>query len=331
MKLAFFGLENWEHEYFKTKLKRHKIVHTSRTHLTDSSLKKIKDIEGLVIFIYSKITEEVLDSLPKLKLITTMSTGFDHIDLKACKKRGIQVFNVPSYGSHTVAEHTFALILALARNLVASVARTRRSDFSLKGLRGIDLCGKTIGVVGVGKIGSNVVQIANGMGMNVIASTRKADPKKEKKLKYRRVSFDYLLKNSDIITFHVPLTKETEFMINMDSIKKVKKGAILINTARGNLIDSNAIIYGIEKKILSGAGLDVLEDECYIMEERQILDLEFRKECNMGSIVENHVLMKYDNVIITPHNAFNTIDALNRILDVTVENITKNPGKNRIV
>lgn len=330
MKIAILGAEKWEINYLKDNLKKHRIIHSSEKHLNPRNLNKIKDAEALIVFIYSKINEEVLKKLPKLKIIATMSTGFDHIELKACQKRKIRVYNVPSYGSRTVAEHTFALILSLAKNLVESVERTRRSDFNLDGLRGMDLYGKTMGVIGVGKIGENVVKIANGFGMRVLGYKHTRDRKHEKELSYKYVSLEEILKKSDIISLHAPLTKETEFMINMNNIKKIKKGALLINTARGNLVDSRAIAYAIDKGILAGAGLDVLENECGIMEEKEILKEDFRRKCDLTSIIENHVLIKYDNVIITPHNAFNTREALQRILDTTVENIEKGPKSNKV-
>jgi D-lactate dehydrogenase len=267
------------------------------------------------------VDKKILDKFENLKLIATRSTGFDHIDLKECKKRKIIVCNVPNYGENTVAEHTFALILNLTRKIHKAWERTRRLDFSITGLRGTDLRGKTIGVIGVGNIGKHVVRIANGFEMNVIAFEPHKHKKLAKEMNFKDVSFDYLLKNSDIITLHCPYNKHTHHMINKNNIGKIKKNALLINTSRGGLIETNALVNALDSGILKGAGLDVLEDECYVREDKEVMSKHFPKKCDMRIILENHILAKKDNVIITPHNAFNSIEALERILDTTVDNV----------
>ncbi|MDP6647883.1 MAG: NAD(P)-dependent oxidoreductase [Candidatus Woesearchaeota archaeon] len=318
--LAFFEAEEWEKLYIKSKLKNADINFFGEE-LNRSNADKIRGVEILSIFIYSSINKEILNKLKNLKLIVTRSTGFDHVDLKECRKRKIVVCNVPNYGENTVAEHTFALILSLTRKIHKAWERTRRLDFSIQGLRGTDLRGKTLGVIGVGSIGKHVVRIANGFEMDVIAFEPHKHKKLEKELNFRHASFDHVLKNSDIITLHCPYNKKTHHLINKDNIKKIKKGALLINTARGGLIETDALVKALKSRILKGAGLDVLEDECYIKEDTQVMSKKFPKKCDMRIILENHLLAKKDNVIITPHNAFNSVEALQRILDTTLENI----------
>ena len=319
-KTAFFEIEEWEKPYLKKELKNHKLYFFDDI-INENNANKIKDADIISVFIYSKVNKKILDKFKNLKLIVTRSTGFDHIDLIECEKRKIVVCNVPYYGENTVAEHTFALILNLTRKIHKAWERTRRLDFSQEGLRGIDLRGKTLGIVGVGSIGQHVARIANGFEMNTIAFDVFKNKRLEKELNFKYVSFDTLLKNSDIITLHCPYNKHTHHLINVNNIKKIKKGALLINTARGGLIETDALVNALDKKILSGAGLDVLEDECYVKEDKQVMSKHFPKKCDMRIILENHILAKKDNVIITPHNAFNSIEALQRILDTTIENI----------
>lgn len=318
MKIAFFELEKWEEEYIEDHLKGHKLYFFDKP-LNVRSLDKIKDIEVIACFIYSELDEGVLRDLPKLKFIATMSTGFDHVNIEYCKKIGIKISNVPSYGENTVAEHTFGLILNLSKKLNDSIDRTKRDDFSLNGLMGFDLKGKTIGVIGVGNIGRHVVKIAKGFEMNVIAYSLYPDNKLSKELGFKWVSFDELLRKSDIITFHVPLNDSTRHMINMNSIKKIKKGAYLINTARGEIIDTGALLYGLERGIIVGAGLDVLEGENDIKDEKSLLKNTNKKDWE--NFLQNHLLLKEKNVIVTPHSAFYTREALQRILDITIDNI----------
>ncbi len=319
--IAFIELEPWEKKYVQKLLTTHQLIFLDQP-LSDKNIAKVKDADMLAIFIYSTITKDVLDKLPKVKLITTMSTGFDHIDLDACAARGVTVCTVPAYGDNTVAEHTFALILAVTRKIVESVERTRKGNFELNGLMGIDLKGKTLGVVGTGKIGKNVVRIGcEGFGMKVIAYDAFPNNKWAKECGITYVPFEQLLSESDIITFHVPLMKETTHMLNTKNLNRVKKGAILINTARGAIIETHAIVEGIKKGIFSGVGLDVLEEECAIKEEKEILTDAFKGKCDLKTLLEEHVLLEQPTVYITPHSAFYSKEALQRIMDTTVNNI----------
>ena len=320
LKIAFFELEPWEKEYLLKKLKNCK-VQFIEDQLNEDNLNQIKDVNAIGIFIYSVVNKKILQNLPNLKLIVTLSTGFDHIDLKECKKRKITVCNVPHYGENTVAEHTFALILNLTRKIHKAYERTIRGDFSIEGLRGIDLQEKTLGIIGVGSIGQHVIRIAKGFEMKVISYDKFRNLKLAKRLGFKYISFNDLLKNSDIITLHVPYNKSTHHLINKKAISKMKKGVIIINTARGGIIETSALLQGVQSGKIAGAGLDVLEEECFIREEKQILSKHFLKECDLKTVLHNHILLKQDNVIITPHNAFNSWEALHRILDTTILNI----------
>jgi D-lactate dehydrogenase len=321
MNIAFFEVQDWERHYLEEAFKGHKLQFFPFP-MTHEHVIVTKEAEIISTFIYSKIDKKILDHLPRLKLIVTRSTGFDHVDLGECKKRKIMVCNVPSYGENTVAEHTFALILNLSRNIHKAFVRTVRDDFSIEGLKGFDLKGRTIGVVGAGKIGQHVIRIANGFEMNVIVFDRKRDVKLEKQLKFKYVSMDSLLSKSDIITFHVPLTKDTKHLLNKRTIKKCKKGAIVINTSRGEIIETEALLDAINSGMIGGAGLDVIEGENLIKEERELLNHKHHLSAKkLKQIVEDHMLFHNEKVIFTPHIAFYSQEALERILDCTIQDI----------
>ncbi len=320
LKIAFFETEPWEINYLKSRLNGLDLIFFEDK-LTSRNLKKILDVNVLSPFIYSVVDKKVINSLESLKYIATRSTGFDHIDLKTCKHKNILVSNVPTYGENTVAEHTFALILALSRKVHLSWERTQKGNFSLDNLRGFDLKGKNLGVVGIGNIGRHVIRIAKGFEMNILAFDIKKDQKFAKEIGFKYVPLDYLFKNSDIITLHVPYNKATHHLVNLKTLKLFKKGCYLINTARGGICDTTALLRGLKQGIFAGLGLDVLEEECFIKEERELLTSAFKKTCDLKTVLENHILINQPNVIITPHNAFNSKEALTRILDTTVESI----------
>lgn len=320
IKIAIFEAEEWEIPFLKDELREYDLSFFENA-IDEANAHLASGFDILSVFIYSKINKKALKKLKDVRLIATRGTGFDHIDIEECKKLGIAVCNVPAYGENTVAEHTFALMLSLTRKIHKAWERTRRLNFSQEGLRGIDLQGKVLGVVGVGNIGKHVIRIAKGFQMKVIAFDIFENKKLEKKLGFSYVPFEHLLENSDIITLHCPYNKKTHHLVNSRNIREVKKGALLINTARGALIDTNALVKALDSGILSGAGLDVLEDECFIKEDAQVISKSFPKKCDMRIILENHILAKKENVIVTPHNAFNSKEALQRILDTTADNI----------
>lgn len=272
------------------------------------------------VFIYSRVSAALLKRMPKLRLIATRSTGFDHIDLAACRKRRIAVANVPFYGENTVAEHAFALILGLSRKVHEAYLRTIRGNFSFDGLEGFDLKGKTFGVIGTGHIGLHAVRIAKGFGMRVVAFDVQKNEFMAETLGYQYLPMDDVLAQSDILSLHAPYNAHTHHLINKGNIGRIKRGALLINTARGGLVETEALALALDQGILSGAGLDVLEGEDLIKEERQILSRAFPHD-RLQTLLQNHILLNRDNVIITPHIGFNSHEAFLRILETTVANI----------
>ncbi|TAL57791.1 MAG: hydroxyacid dehydrogenase [Nanoarchaeota archaeon] len=314
MKVAFFEVNEWEPVALRKSFSRPVI----ESREIQNALGKAKNCGAISVFVNSRVSKEILQKLPRLKLIATRSTGFDHIDMDYCKKRNIKVCNVPSYGKHTVAEHAFALLLTLSRKMEQAVKSTRAGKFDPSGLTGFDLCGKTIGVIGTGSIGVHSIQIACGFGMNVIAYD--AYPNKSLAKNFKYVSLPKLLSQSDIVTIHLPLLKNTFHLLNKKNLSRMKKGAILINTSRGALVDTDALVDSLKKGNLAGAGLDVLEEELIMKDESTILYTKFTPR-QLRTAVEEHALLQMENVIITPHNAFNTKEALARIMSQTIENI----------
>lgn len=273
----------------------------------------------LAVFVESPVDKKIIASLPRLKMIAAMSTGYDHIDIAAAKARHIPVCNVPTYGENTVAEHAMALLLGLTRKLFPSVKRVKEGVYDFHGLRGTDLAGKTIGVIGTGHIGAHLIKMAKGFDMNIIAYDPYPRPELAKELGFAYTTLDKLLAQSDFVSLHVPLVKDTYHLINKTNIKKIKKGAYIINTARGGLIDPEAIMWALQKNQIAGAGLDVLEDEGLIQNQERLIG--GCTECQLKTNLMNNLIIDHPNTIITPHNAFNSIEALCRIVDTTVANI----------
>lgn len=309
---------NSDCEFFNTTLNT-----TSKT-----KLEPFLNSEIISVFTHSEtLSNKKLDLFPNLKLIATRSTGFNHIDLDYCKKRGIEVVNVPRYGEVTVAEFAFGLMLNLARKIICAEHDMKHNRVDVSNYMGFDLSGKTIGVVGTGSIGQHMIKIAQGFGMNVIAYD--LYPKPELKKLYAK-NLDSLFKKSDIISLHVPSTPENIHLLDEKAFAKMKRGVIIINTARGDLIDTQALYQALRDGQVGGAGLDVLENEDFlvhdeIMTSTRLKDNEFLLDSAM-----NLKLMQFDNVIATPHIAFNTKDAIDRINDTTFDNI-KNFLKGKVI
>ncbi len=320
MKINFYELEDWELEALrKTRFEGH-TLELSAEPMSARALARDGDADVVSTFIHSTLDRATIERLPKLKFIATRSTGFDHIDLAICRERGIPVANVPSYGENTVAEHTFALILALSRNIHKAFVHTLAHDIPFQALRGFDLAGKTLGVVGAGRIGLHAIKIAKGFGMQVVAYDLRRESLLAEVLNFRYVSLDELLAGSDIISLHCPYTPRTHHLLNLENIRKVKRGALLVNTARGGLVDPAALTQALDEGILAGAALDVLEGEELLKDERQILEQPLAQD-KLRMLLLNHSLLNRDNVVITPHIAFNSREAVERILSTTVENI----------
>ena len=249
---------------------------------------------------FGQVTKDVFDRLPKLKLIVTRSVGYDHIDLDEAKRRGIPVCHIPDYGAHMIAEQAFGLLLAIARNVVRGNERYKLEHrFSDQGLQGIELFGKTLGVIGTGRIGMHCVRIAKGFGMRVVAHDVYQNEAAAQDLNFTYLPLEELLAESDFVSLNVALTENTHHLINADRLAQMKKGTILVNTARGAVVDTQALIDALRSGQLGGAGLDVLEDERDVYHD-------------FGSL----------NVVVTPHLGWYTDGAVARILKITFEILT---------
>ena len=312
-KAAFFNFEKWGEEgkqYVAQSpaLRDAGVEVTIVSNTLDAAhIPADKDFDIAAVFADSAVDAATIAALPNLKFLTTMSTGFDHIDLTSAAARLIPVSSVPAYGENTVAEFAFALILALSRKIREANARVREEHrFETDGLCGFDLAGKTIGVVGTGRIGKHAIRMAKGFNMNIIAYDVYHDDAFAKEMGFTYVTLEELLAASDVITIHAPYMPSTHHLINSANIGLVKHGAILINTARGAIVETAALTAALKSGQLGGAGIDVLEEEAAMKAGDMSLDAD---------------LVQLPNVIVTPHNAFNTTEAYFRILDTTIQNI----------
>lgn len=323
MKIVFFEVFNEEQENIKKLLLGHEVF-CFEEKLSDENIDKAKDADIVSVFINSKVDKNIIDKLSNLKFIATRSTGYDHIDYEYANAKEIKVSNVPAYGSFTVAEFAFALLLTLSRKIYDAYNNLREgSDFSISTLKGFDLRGKTIGVIGTGKIGKNLIKIAKGFGMNIIAYDLYPDLAYAKEYNFEYKKLEEVLSLADILSLHVPYCKENYHLINKENISLMKKGIYIINTARGELIDTDALVWGLEEKIIAGASLDVLEGERELKEEIEILSdvSKAEKIKDYKTLLEDHVLIDMPNVIVTPHIAFYSKEAEEEIVKTTIENI----------
>ena len=314
-KVTFFNCERWGDEA-KTYLSASEKLKAAGVEVAfvDSILNKDDvptgdaanfDIAG--VFMDSPVDAAVIGALPELKFITTASTGYDHIDLAAAAARGIPVSSVPAYGENTVAEFAFALILALSRKIIEASNRVRvEGKFTTEGLCGFDLAGKTIGVLGTGRIGKHAIRMAKGFGMKIVAYDVFTTTHSRRKWIFNIFPLKTSLAQSDVITIHAPYLPSTHHLINAGNVGKIKKGAILINTARGAIVETAALVAALKDGMLAGVGIDVLEEEAVMKQGDMSIDAQ---------------LIAMPNAIVTPHNAFNTHEAFIRILDTTIDNI----------
>lgn len=315
LNIALFDAKSYDIESFeRINEERFRLIPIA-TKLDENSVMAANDCKVVCIFVNDKCDETVVKKLAAIgvKLIALRCAGFNNVDLNAAKKHGLQVVRVPAYSPHAVAEHTIALILMLNRNLHRAYMRNRAGQFVLDGLVGFDMHGKTVGVIGTGKIGQCVIEILLGFGCNILAYDKFPNKNISKNAKVEYVSIEDLQKRSDIITLHAPLLEDTKHIINKQSIKLMKHGVMLINTSRGALVDTRALIDGLKSKKISAAGLDVYEEES---------DLFFRDMSD--DIINDEVfarLLTFNNVVITSHQAFLTKEALSNIAQTTLDNI----------
>ena len=313
MKLAFFDTKPHDIKSFDKPLQDAGIqVKYFDTHLNEDTVSLASGFDAVCIFVNDIVNENVVNKLYEfgIRIIVLRCAGFNNVDLKACEGR-IQVFRVPAYSPYAVAEHAMALLLTINRRTHKAYARTRDFNFSLTNLCGFDLHGKTIGIIGTGKIGKVFADICRGFGMNIIAYDK--FPSTDSNLTY--VGLDELFAKSDIISLHCPLNFETYHMINAMAIKMMKPGAVIINTSRGGLIDTDALIDGLLARKVGAACLDVYEEEADVFFEDR-----------SGHILSDDKLVRLiamPNVIVTSHQAFLTEEALDNIAATTVGNLQK--------
>ena len=311
IKIAFFDTKEYDKASFARYEKPGEIEFKFlETKLTEDTVDLANDCDVVCVFVNDTVNDKVIDKLydSGTKMIALRCAGYNNVDVQHAYKK-IHVSHVPAYSPYAVAEHTAALLLTSIRRIHKAYNRTRDFNFSLSGLTGFDLHGKTVGVIGTGKIGRIFVDICRGFGMNVIAYD--AYPAADSGINY--VSLDDLFERSDIISLHCPLTDETKHMINAAAIEKMKKGVVILNTSRGGLIDAEALLEGIKARKVGAACLDVYEEEADIFFEDR-----------SGHILNDELLSRLismPNVIVTSHQAFLTEEALNNIAETTINNI----------
>jgi D-lactate dehydrogenase len=314
MRIAVFSTKPYDEEYLSWANDRHDLVFLE-TRLTPRTAALAVGADAVCAFVNDRLDAEVLRILAAggTELIALRSAGFNHVDLAVAGELGIPVVRVPAYSPHAVAEHTSALILGLNRKICRASNRVREGNFALNGLLGFDLNGRTVGVIGTGKIGHILVRIMRGFGCEVLAyDPHPNDEVRDLGAVY--VDFDELLRRSDIVSLHCPLTPATYHLIDPDAVDQMKPGAMLINTSRGALVDTVAVIGGLKSGHLGALGLDVYEEE----EELFFEDLSDR-------VISDDVfarLLTFPNVLITGHQAFFTEEALEHIARTTVDNVT---------
>ncbi|MDR0351594.1 MAG: 2-hydroxyacid dehydrogenase [Puniceicoccales bacterium] len=321
MDVAFFDLNDWEisavTDYLaKTDLK---ILCLDKEIPTAEKFEKIKSAEILSVFL-SPIPKDLMNILPNLKAISLRTTGFDYVDLANANQRGIKIANVPSYGENTVAEYAFALLLDIARKIHMSYAQSTLGSFRRDNVTGVDLIDKTMGIIGTGRIGRNMVRMAHGFGMKVIAYDPYPNNDIIDQYKVQYVSMEEILTTADAISLHVPYSKESHHLINRDNVLKMKKGVLLVNTARGPLIETEALLLGLENEIFGGVALDTFEGEKYWCEPDTLVDNTLDSN-ELVKAVMNFNLQQFKNVILTPHNAYNSREAIERILYTALDNM----------
>ncbi|MDP3947555.1 MAG: NAD(P)-dependent oxidoreductase [bacterium] len=308
MKIVSFEADNQTKEIFSASFTGHDVAYVDEP-LNEDSVSHAEDAEVITVFVNSSVTAPVIKRLAKARLIVTLSTGYDHIDVVAAAAQGISIASVPGYGSQAVAEHTFALLLSLSRRVFDAYHQIREEgNFSIERLQGFDLAGKTLGIIGTGRIGKKVAQIANGFGMKIIAFDPKPDASLRERFGVTYIDLPELFKAADIVTVHVPLIPETLHLINDRAFALMKHGVCIVNTARGEVIDTAALLSGLKSGKVAGAALDVLEGERELREEAELITGQ-KKINDLKSIIRGHILIDLSNVIVTPHIAFHSREA----------------------
>ena len=315
IKIAFFDAKPYDKDSFeKFREERGIVFKYFETKLTEDTVDLANGYDGVCVFVNDTVNAKVIDRLCELgvKLVALRCAGFNNVDIKHAHGK-IHVVRVPAYSPYAVAEHTMALLLTSIRRIHKAYIRTRDFNFSLSGMTGFDLHGKTVGIIGTGRIGRVFTDICRGFGMNVLAYDKYPSSELIGREGVRYVELDELFKSSDIISLHCPLTDETYHIIDEEAIEKCKRGVVILNTSRGALVDAEALLAGIKSRKVGAACLDVYEEES-----------DFFFEDFSGHIIDDDVLARLismPNVIVTSHQAFLTEEALSNIAQTTVQNI----------
>lgn len=315
-KIAFFGTKPYDRESFDQANEAYGFdIRYFKGHLTPESAILAQGAAAVCIFVNDTADAAAIDALKELDvpLIALRCAGFNNVDLDAAARDGITVVRVPAYSPYAVAEHAVALMLALNRKIHRAYWRTRDGNFALHGLMGFDMHGKTAGIIGTGKIARILIRILRGFGMEVLGYDLYPDEAFAREVGMRYVTLDELYAQSDIISLHCPLTEQTRYLIDSSAIERMKPGVVLINTGRGQLIHSQALIDGLKEKKIGAAGLDVYEEEGdYFYEDKS------------DKIIDDDTLarlLSFNNVIVTSHQGFFTREALANIAETTLSNI----------
>jgi len=312
MKIIFTSLKEFEKDFYKERLKGYEVSLYTEP-IDKVNLRELEKADILSIFVTDKLSKELLSRMPKLKLIVTRSVGMDHIDVDYCKERGIKVVNIPAYSPRSVAEHAIALIFSLMRKLKKVERNIQSFNFSHeKNILSQSLYTKTIGIIGTGRIGREVAKISLILFKEVLAYDIKED-EELRRMGVRYVSLDKLLESADAISIHVPYTPQTHHLINREALRKMKRGVILVNTARGGVMDTEAVYEAVLSGKIGAIGLDVFEAEEILLLKR------YREGLCSDKAMKILELNSRDNVIITPHVAYFTEKAVENIMKHTVE------------
>ena len=288
--------------------------------LTHAHAEHYKDAE-IICTDMSILNAAVLSALKNLKLITVRATGVDNIDLKFCREKGITVCNVPAYAQNAVAEHVFALLLAIGRHVVKASLNTRRFDFSWDGLQGFELYGKTMAVIGTGAIGKRVVAIARGFNMRVVAYDAFPDEDWSGNNDVEYLTLEEALKAADVVTLHVPGMPDTYHLLSPERFALMKDGVVIVNTSRGDVVDPKALLEALASGKVVAAGVDVLPEETSLTDEKSRLGVLRGNQADSRIQLANHLLLQHPWVLVTPHCAFFTKESSTRLVQVTVDNI----------
>ncbi len=309
MKIVRFSSFADTEPLFTSALAGHEVIFVPEP-LSAANVQLAGDAEVIAVFVDCDVSKSVIEAMPSVKLIVAESTGEDHIDMAAAKERGITVANVPGYGVSSVAEFTFGLMLNLSRHINLASQEVRDiGKFDVRAFQGFDLQGKTLGIVGTGRIGSHVAEIGRGFGMKVIAFDVHPDQARAAELGFTYVTLPELAAQSDIVTLHVPYMPETHHLINADLFARMKQGVLIVNTARGEVIDTVALVEALKNGKVAGAGLDVLEGERELHKEGAVIKMQVSEGHDLRPLIGDHMLMDMPNVLVTPHIAFHSKEA----------------------